>query len=327
MKVTLPDLRQQTTKALLHYGYTPAEAQVIQDVLLYAQLRGNNQGIVKLIGAGIPKNKAAQSPTIVKDTPVSALFDGNNTHAMLVMDEMVKTAIKKAQTSGVGIVGNFHTAESTGALGYYVNRITQQGLIGIAYASAPFQTTAPHGSVEALFCTNPMAYGIPTQDQPIVLDMSTSAIAYYGLIEAKTANHTVAAGLGYNNQGQPTQNPAEIMSGAIKTFGGHKGSGLALMVQIFAGALVQADSFNSDSDNAGNVVMAIDPEILTTRAAFTKEVSSIIKRVKSAKKAEGVTEIMIPGEKSSAFQAAVEKANHIDVEDNLWAELQKVATR
>ena len=325
MKIQVTELRQLVENALKKQGHDGPAVSTIANILLYAQLRGNNQGVVKLIGKGIPKRDNVEAPKIVKETPVSVLFDGRRTHAMIVMDLAADTAIAKAKKSGVGIVGNFGSSESTGALGYYAKKIADQGLIGIAYASAPFQTTAPHGSTEALFCTNPMAYGIPTENDPIILDMSTSVIAYYGLIEAKTAGKALPEGLGYDKDGKPTQNPAEMMSGAIKTFGGHKGSGLALIVQIFAGALVQADSFNSDSDNAGNLVIAIDPEILTTKEAFIKEVSSIIKRIKSARKAEGVNEISIPGEKAKAFNDKVLRSGEIEVEDNLLEQLKKTA--
>jgi LDH2 family malate/lactate/ureidoglycolate dehydrogenase len=327
MKIKIEELNNLSKKAISGYGYSETESVVIQNILLYAQLRGNNQGIVKLIGNGIPKRDKSNTPKIVKETPISALFDGNETHAMLVMNLITDTAIEKAKKSGIGIVGNFNTAESTGALGYYVSKIAKEGLIGIAYASAPFQTTAPYGSTEALFCTNPVAYGIPTENDPIILDMTTSAMAYYGLIEAKTANNMVDEGTGYDKEGNSTQNPAEIMSGALKTFGGHRGSGLALIGQIFAGALVQADSFDSDSDNAGNLVMAIDPEILTSKENFTKEVSAIVHRIRSAKKAEGVSEILIPGERGNKFNAQVLDSGEIEIEDNLFKELEKVANK
>ncbi len=319
MKIKVTDLEILTEKALIKQGYSEEESKVIKKVLLYAQLRGNNQGVVKLIGSGIPKREGVGAPKIVKETPVSALIDGNSTHAIIVMDQVTDLAIKKAKQSGIGIVGNFNTTESTGAIGYYAKKIADEGYIGIAFASAPFQTTAPHGSTEAKYCTNPMAFGIPTEIDPIILDMSTSAIAYYGLIEAKTAGKEVPEGLGYDKDGNPTT----IMSGAIKTFGGHKGSGLALVVQILAGALVQADSFDNDSDNAGNLVLAIDPEILTTKERFTKEVSSIITRIKSAKKAPGVEEILIPGEKGNNFYSKVMASGEIEVEDNLLSALKE----
>lgn len=325
MKIKIDELREVTKKAILHYGYTSQEAEVIQEILLYAQLRGNNQGVVKLIGNGIPKRNEAGTPKVIKETAVSARYDGNATHAMVVMNLITETAIEKAKKSGVGIVGNFNTSESSGALGYYVAKIAKTGLIGIAYASAPFQTTAPHGSTEALFCTNPVAYGIPTETDPIVLDMSTSTMAYYGLIEAKTANKTVPEGTGYDKDGNPTQNPAQIMSGALKTFGGHRGSGLALIGQIFAAALVGGDSFDSNSHNAGNLVFAINPEILISKEVFIKEVDLITKRVKAAKKAPGVSEILIPGERGNAFHKKVLSSGEIEIEDNLYNELKKIA--
>jgi LDH2 family malate/lactate/ureidoglycolate dehydrogenase len=325
MNIKVTELVEITHKAILHYGFNEQEASAIEDILLYAQLRGNNQGVVKLIGKGIPKQPTAGNPKKIKETPVSALFDGNGTHAMLVMNLVTDTAIQKAKLSGIAIVGNYNTAESTGALGYYVHKIAHEGLVGIAFASAPFQTTAPEGSTEALFCTNPMAYGIPTTTSPIILDMSTSAMAYYGLIEAKTASKSVPAGTGYDKEGKPTTNPAEIMSGALKTFGGHKGSGLALVVQVLAGALVQAESFNSESNNAGDLVIAIDPDILTTKDAFTKEVSNITSRIKSARKAEGVSEIYIPGEQSQKFNDETTRTGAVEIEENLLNELKKVA--
>lgn len=326
MKVKLPELETLVHSALMKYGYSKSEARIIQDILLYAQLRGNNQGIVKLIGKGIPRRSEGQEPIIEKETPVSALVNGNATHAMVVMDKLVDLAIEKATKSGVGIAGNYNTDESTGALGYYVNRIAEKGLIGIAFASAPFQTTAPFGSTEAKFCTNPMAYGIPTEKDPIILDMSTSAMAYYGLIEAKTAGKQVPEGIGYDAEGAETTDPASIMAGALKAFGGHKGSGLALIVQILAGAFVKADSFDNDSSNAGNLVIAIDPNIFLDPADFKKRVTEIVTKVKGAKKLDDVSEIMVPGERGNKVYAEVLKTGEIEVEENLYQELKKVAS-
>lgn len=321
MQVKLSELIEITNKAISNYGYSESEAKIIADVLLYAQLRGNNQGIVKLIGNGIPKRSVAVPTSLDKETDVSALVNGGKNHAMLVMDYVTDLAITKAKKSGIAIVGNYNTDESTGALGYYVNKIADQGLIGFAVASAPFATTAPHGSSEALFCTNPMAYGIPTTENHIIVDFSTSAIAYYGLIEAKTSGRKLAQGLGYDSDGNETNDPVAIMGGAIKTFGGHKGSALALVVQVLAGALVKADSFNSDSDNAGNLVMAIDPNLLNDAPQFKAESSRIVEKVKSAKKLPGVDEILIPGERGNTFYREVMDSGVIEIEDNLYKAL------
>ncbi len=324
MKISLTELQDLVHKAILKYGYNEDEAKVIGDVLMYAQLRGNNQGIVKLIGNGIPKNMEGKMYEVVKDTPVSALVNGNYTHAMVVMDAIVDIAIEKAGRSGIAIVGNNNTAESTGALGYYVSKIAKAGYIGLAFSSSPFKTTAPHGSSEAMFCTNPLAYGIPSDHGEMVFDMTTSAVAYYGLIEAKTAGRQLPDTFGYDSEGNETTDPASIMSGAIKTMAGHKGSGLAMLVQVLAGALVSADSFDSDSNNAGNLVIAIDPSILSDGKDFKGEVGSIVKRVKEARKHVGVDEILVPGERGNRLTSDVIQSNEIEVEDNLLSELKKV---
>ncbi len=326
-KIAITELQDLARKILIEkFNYTDKEAETILKVLMYAQLRGSNQGVVKLIGNGLPKNPEASEPKTIKETPVSALVNGNHTNGMVVMDSLCDIAIEKAKKSGIGIAGNFNTGESTGALGYYVQKIAEQNLIGIAFASAPFKTTAPFGSIEAMFCTNPFAYGVPTEGDPIILDMSTSAIAYYGLIEAKTAGRKLPEGLGYDSTGAETTDPAEIMDGAIKTFGGHKGSGLALIVQIFAGSLVQADSFDDDSDNSGNLVIAIDPNILTSADDFKKENSRIVGAIKGAKKLDGVDEIFVSGEQSNKTLKMNMEAGEVEVEERLLEELRKAGS-
>jgi len=325
MKIKVTELKDLTLKALSKYGYSAEESAVISEVLLFAQLRGNNQGVVKLIGKGIPRRPEGQTPKIIKDSPVSALVDGNSTHAIIVMDQLVNIAIEKAGKSGIGLVGSFNTSESTGILAYYVNKIAKSGFIGLAFSAAPFQTTAPFGSNEARFCTNPLAYGIPTNSDPILFDMTTSSMAYYGLIEAKTAGKEVPEGIGYDSTGKPTVNPAEIMGGALKTMAGHKGSGLALLVQILAGALVGADSFDSDSDNAGNFVIAIDPNLFTPTAEFKNRIGDVSTKIKSARKVDGVAEILLPGERGTKLQNNNINSGEIEVEDNLLAGLQKAS--
>src|SRR4051812_36048858 len=89
MKVSVKELRDITRRAILSYGYSEADAAVILDVLMYAQLRGNNQGVVKLIGPGIPKDPSARPVRHDQEGPTSALIDGGNNHAMVVVTHAV----------------------------------------------------------------------------------------------------------------------------------------------------------------------------------------------------------------------------------------------
>ena len=201
MKISIQELNKLSKKAILKYGYSEEETQIILDMLMYAQMRGNDQGIVKLIGEGIPNNEKAQKPTIEKETPTTAIINANFSMEAIAMEQAVNMVIKKAKEMGIAIVG-IHTGNgSSGAIGYWSRKIADAGLVGITMSSYPYPLVPPNGSYEPLFCTNPIAWGVPTDNEPIVLDMSSSGISYFGLVEAKTKRVQVAEGLGYDKEG------------------------------------------------------------------------------------------------------------------------------
>lgn len=322
MKISIQELRKLSEKAISKYGYSEEESTVILDMLMYAQMRGNDQGIVKLIGKGIPKNEKAQTPTIEKETPTTAIINANFSMEAIAMEKAVNMVIKKAKEMGIAIVGT-HTGDgSSGAVGYWSRKIADAGLVGITMSSYPFAMVPPHGSYEPLFCTNPIAWGVPTDNEPIILDMSSSGISFFGLVEAKTQGVQVAEGLGYDKEGNETTDPAEIMAGAVRPFDkGFKGAGLALMVQIIGGALVGGDFLN-ESKNDGNVVIAINPEAMIGMQKFIEETTKMTKAIKQAKKLEGVEEVMVPGERGDKIRSKILDSNEIEVEDNLLKNLQ-----
>ena len=317
MKISCQELSELTTKAILKYGYSEEEAEIIRGMLMYAQLRGNDQGIVKLIGKGMPKHEKAQQPTVEKETPTTAIINANLSMEAVALEQAVAMVIGKAKETGIAIVGT-HTGDgSSGAMGYWSRKIADAGLIGISMSSYPFGMVPPHGSHEPLFCTNPIAWGIPTEGDPIVLDMSSSGISYYGLVEAKTRGDQVADGLGYDKDGKETTDPAAIMEGAIRPFDqGVKGAGLALMVQIIGGALVGGDFLN-ESDHDGNVVIAIDPEAMIGMKRFLEETTKMTEAIRGAKKLEGVDEVLVPGERGDRIRSKILDHDEIEVEQNL----------
>ena len=321
MKISCQELSELTTKAILKYGYSEEEAEIIRDMLMYAQLRGNDQGIVKLIGKGMPKHDKAQQPTVEKETPTTAIINANLSMEAVALEQAVAMVIGKAKETGIAIVGT-HTGDgSSGAMGYWSRKIADAGLIGISMSSYPFGMVPPHGSHEPLFCTNPIAWGIPTEGDPIVLDMSSSGISYYGLVEAKTRGDQVADGLGYDKDGKETTDPAAIMEGAIRPFDqGVKGAGLALMVQIIGGALVGGDFLN-ESDHDGNVVIAIDPEAMIGMKRFLEETTKMTEAIRGAKKLEGVDEVLVPGERGDRIRSKILDHDEIEVEQNLLSSL------
>lgn len=117
MKISIQELKRLSKKAILKYGYSEEEAQIILDMLMYAQMRGNNQGIVKLIGKGLPKNEKAQTPTIEKETPTTAIINANLSMEAIAMEQAVNMVIKKAKEMGIAVVGT-HTGDGSLVIGH-----------------------------------------------------------------------------------------------------------------------------------------------------------------------------------------------------------------
>lgn len=326
MNVPIDELREVTRKAILHYGYDEEETDIILEVLLYAQLRGNNQGIIKLIGAGMPKDPDAGPIKVVRETPLSAVLDGNRNHGMVVLGRAVSIAIEKASEHGVGMVGTHNTSTSTGAIGHYARQIAEAGYIGCVLAGSSL-FMAMHGSYEATFGTNPIALAVPAEGDPLVLDLATAAMAYYGLLEAKTAGASIPDDVAYSPEGEPTTDPAEALSGAIRAFDrGYKGAALSMMVEVLTGPLVGA-SFTGIGEpraNWGNFACAIDPEMFVDSETFEQNVALLAKQVRNAKRLPDVDEILVPGERGDRIRQQALDAGSIEVEDNLWQELNAV---
>jgi LDH2 family malate/lactate/ureidoglycolate dehydrogenase len=327
MKISTGELKELTTRAVRNFGYTEHEASIISEVLLYAQLRGNNQGVVKLIGKGIPRDKAAGDIVVEKETPISIRINGNRNHAMVVVKKAVDIVTEKAGKSGFAIAGTFNTNTSSGAIGYYASEMAKQGLIGFVFGRSP-ERVAMYGSYEPVFGTNPLAVGIPAEPDPIVLDMSTAAISFYGLVEADTAGTEIPGDAAYDAEGKPTTSPGEAIRGAIRSFDrGHKGSGLALLGEILAGPLVGAAfcGIGDSKGNWGHLIYAIDPGILGDRDEFLANVNRIIRRIKSTKKLPGVTDIFVPGERGALLARDRLAKGELEIEQNLLAGLRAAA--
>lgn len=330
MIVTLPTLRQQIETVLSRSGYDASEIPVITEILLYAQLRGNNQGIVKLTGKGMPKDVRAGEVRVIRETPLSLLLDGAHNLGMVVMAKGMEMALEKAQRSGFAILGIRNTASPTGAIGYYAHHIARAGLIGWIFSgSSP--VVAPFGSKTPLFGTNPIAVGIPTTDAPVVLDMSTSSMAWYGIVQAMMAGETLPEHVAYDKAGNPATDPARALEGAIRPFGGdfsgHKGFGLSLVVEILTGPLVGAAFCGIGEGGWGNLLFIIDPALMANPDDFLEATSRLAQRVKAAEKLPGVDEIFLPGERGDRKAAQVLAAGEVEIEDNLYREFLKVASQ
>jgi amino acid adenylation domain-containing protein len=308
--VTLESLRAYGREALERAGLNPDGAAIVTEVQLEASLRGqptHNMDSIPRYARRILAGAIQANPCIrvEHETRISARVDGDNGPGQWVATVAMETAIRKARRSGVGVV-TVRRSNHFGAAGHYVWLAARQGLIGLCTTNGP-AILAPTGGVTPTFGNNPLGVGIPAgRHCPIILDIAMS-VAPRGKIGLRLAEgKPLPLGWILDRFGQPSTDPADLAAGLGVPIGGHKGYGLALVMEALAGVLPGA-SFGRDHrrermrDHAelrdlGHFFLAIDPELFSPAAEFTGRVDRMIEQAKSAERIEGVDEILVPGE-------------------------------
>jgi LDH2 family malate/lactate/ureidoglycolate dehydrogenase len=318
MKVKVTELRQKVLAGVAKLGYKDEDAKIIADVLLYAQLRGNNQGITKIATGGVPKASDVEEFKIVKENKCGVLTSGG--HAMVATNNAVKLSTELAAEHGVGIVGSNHTFTSSGAIGYFARQIADAGYIGfVCVGTPPF--VSPFGSAEPKLGTNPLSYAFPTSSGSVVFDTATAAMAYFGVVEAKLKGEALPEGVGFDSEGTPTTDAAKALDGSVSTFARHKGFGLSLLVQLLGGPVVDAAYIGQNKEKgAGTFVMAIDPGLLTSKDEFMQGADELTKQLKSAKPLSN-DGVLLPGERGDNLAKQAEDSGEIEIADAIWNEL------
>jgi LDH2 family malate/lactate/ureidoglycolate dehydrogenase len=300
MKVGLKDLQNLTRRLYLKLEYPEAQTETISDVLSYAHRRGNFQSLIQEVAVGTPRFKAQREMAVEKETSLSCLIDAGGNIGIC--------AIHNSSPPG------------TGPAGYYAERIAREGFIGMVFCGSS-KMVAPSGSSERAFGSNPVAIGIPTGGEALVLDMATSAMPIFKVAEALFKGEMLPPNVGYDAAGVPTRVPKEILaSGALMTFDrGPKSSGLALMVELFANALTGGClPGDPDDQNWGNLALAIDPDLLVGRESFLNNVDRTMAYLKSLKRADPAREIRLPGESSFLRSEEANATQELEIDEDLF---------
>lgn len=322
MKVQVSELQSKVLAGVKKLGYDGGEAQTIADVLLYAQMRGNNQGITKIATGGVPQAGDVQSLEVVKENKCGVLLSGG--HSMVAAARATEMAIDLAEKHGVGIVASNHTFTSSGALGYFSRKMANQGYVGfVCVGNGSFAFVAPSGSAEPKLGTNPFSYAFPYNGGEVVFDNATAAMAYFGVVEAKLKGEPIPEGIGYDKNGNPSTDAADVLDGSVATFAGHKGFGLSLFVQLLGSAfsLAGLSGFHED-DGAGTFVMAIDPGLLAGKEEFMKRSTELVEHVRSAKPLID-QKVFLPGEQGDEIAKQAEESGEIEIADAIWNQLNE----
>jgi LDH2 family malate/lactate/ureidoglycolate dehydrogenase len=290
------EAREHSERALRGIGYDSEEARILADHMIDAALCGYEySGLAKILN--IPEHRRFKRPrhpiAVIRETEVSVLYDGGNNVGMLAMYHATRSAIAKAAAHGFSVAGVTNSWMS-GRSAYYVEMIANADLVGIHTASSS-RSVAPFGGTRPILGTNPIAFGMPSSEGPVVLDMGTSAFMGTELALRERLGQLLPEGVAIDSQGQSTRDPTEARLGALLPFGGYKGYALGFIVQALG--VLAGSGMDPDKDD-GYLFVVFKPDLLVPLDEFKREVSGLVDRIKSIPRQPGVEEIRIPGERS-----------------------------
>ena len=273
--MSLQEIETLAKETLLANGCDEANAAAIADTITRAERDGSAShglfrlpGYVKSMKSGKVNGKAA--PVIDHKLAAILSVDGNHGYAPYSLQVALPELAAAAKTTGIAVMrlyNSFHFA----ALWPEVEYLAEQNLVGIACTCFK-PSVAPAGATKAFFGTNPLAFAWPRPSgTPVVFDMATSRLAKGDVMLAARDGHDLPDGTGLGPDGQPTNDPNEVLKGVLLPFGGYKGSAISLMVELLSSAMT-GDQFsyeaqtqdNNDGGPArgGELLIAISPDLV-----------------------------------------------------------------
>lgn len=330
MKLTLEEARVLLIGSMRAIEYNAEDAEIIADHLLDCELRGlGYAGLARAltIVEYVRKLDLKRTPVrVVHETPVSARLEGGNNVGYVVASQATGIAIEKAKVRGIAMVGAARTYY-TGMFSYYLERLAASGLCGMI-AGSGLAVVAPFGGTEARFCTNPIAFGFPTDAGPLIWDIGTSSLTHAEVVLARRKGEQLPEGLAYDSAGNPTTDPDSVLSGgALAVWGGHRGSGLAMTVQVLSMMAGQVNSFKSTNDpmDCGFFLLAFDPELFGSADTFRASVSEYIDVLVGTRPIDPARPVRAPFARSAALRAERIANGVIEVPDLVVESLDAIS--
>ena len=305
-------------------GCSAAEAGRIGRYLVAANLAGHDSHGVVRVPRYIPMLRdglvvADQKVDVVVDTPVLAVVDGRFGFGQTVAPQAVELGVEKCKRMGLSAVA-LRNSGHVGRVGDWAEMAAQAGLISVHFVNATGSViVAPFGSTERRFSTAPYCVGVPVAGRaPLVLDFATSVVAEGKVLVASQGGRPIPEDSLIGPDGRISDDPHVLYgdyagsdrrdprkgAGALRAFGGHKGSGLALMCEILGGGLTGNGCTSADRRIAnGMFSLYVDPGRIDPQGVFPDEVLRYVDYVKRAKAARPGEETLVPGEPEQRMRA------------------------
>jgi uncharacterized oxidoreductase len=306
-------------------GSSRAEAERIGRTLVNANLTGHDShGVARVPRYAAWKRDgllvADQTVKRVVDTPVIAILDGQFGFGQTIAPQAVALGIEKCRAHGLSAIGLRHSGH-VGRVGEWAEMAAVYGLVSVHFVNvAGSVLVAPFGGIDRRFSTAPVCIGMPRPGRlPVILDFATSLVAEGKVLVASQGGKTLPADALVSAEGKASDDPRELYGdydpasgirdhkkgrGALRAFGDHKGSGLALMCELLGGALTGNGASNPETRwSQGMFSFYVDPERIDPEHLLPAELSRFLAYVKSTKPIDANEPVLLPGEPEARRRA------------------------
>lgn len=334
-------LKKFCTDAFGKFGFDEKECEIIVDVLLTSDLYGiESHGMQRLVRyhKGIEKGliKVDAKPEIVFETPVSAVIEGNDGMGQLLGYKAMNIAIEKAKQTGMAVV-TVRNSNHYGIAGYYAKMACKEGLIGMSMTNSE-AIMVPTFSRKAMLGSNPIAIAMPAEPYDFFFDASTTVVTRGKLEIYNKLQKPLPQGWALDKNGKGTSDAGDVLKnivakagggimplgGEFEQSGGHKGYGYGMLCEIFTSILSMGLTSNHTHQNGKGGTchgfVAINPAVFGDADAIREHLSTLLRELREAPKAEGAERIYTHGEKE-VFAYEDRLKNGIDVNINTVAEM------
>ena len=297
-RLSVAEARALGEGALARVGYSDDDARIVVDQLIDNSLCGYRfAGLPRILAiARDGRTQRDRNPvTIVHETPTTALVDGGNNVGYVAVYRGAEIAIRKARESGVAVVG-VHNSYFSGRNAYFLERIVEAGLVGMHSASAAPHVLPPGGTRPALG-TNPIAFGFPSADGPVIYDIGTASVMWGEVLLAAETGEELPEGVAFDADGNPTRDGKEAAKGGVSAFAGHKGYGLSFAIQAL-GLLAGAALPRSRVQDYGFLFFVVDPGAMLPGDPFARQMADLVKAIQATPRRSGVEEIRVPSQRA-----------------------------
>jgi uncharacterized oxidoreductase len=338
-RVSAGELRSLGARIFAGLQVPHEEAAWVAELLVRANLVGHDShGVIRIPQYAQAIQSAHVQPgapfEIFKESPATALVNGNWGLGQVVARRAMDLAIRKAKATKISSVGAYNLYH-VGRLADYTRMAAEQDLVGIMMVNGGGASpiVAPFGGTAGRLATNPISIAFPTGGAvPFLFDMATSVVAEGKVRVKRNRGEKTPEGWLLDNQGRPTTDPNAFYQqprGAILPLGGdagHKGYGLAMVVEILSGILARAGYAREGARrfSNGTFIIVLDISAFVDPGEFRTEVADLLQYLKSAPKAPGVEAILYPGEPEAVEQQRRER-DGIPLEEETWQQILALA--